>query len=50
MFDSLTVYQLRICGFGVVDFDGTGTIDTGMRRCYTNGLKPLSAMAFGTVT
>ena len=27
MFDSLTVYHLRICAFGVVDFDGTGTID-----------------------
>ena len=27
MFDSLTVYHLRICAFGIVDFYGTGTVD-----------------------
>ena len=27
MFDSLTVYNLRICAFEVVDLYGTGTID-----------------------
>ena len=26
MFDSLTVYHLRICAFEVVDFYGTGTV------------------------
>ena len=27
MFDSLTVYHLRVGAFEVVDFHGTGTID-----------------------
>ena len=27
MFDSLSVYHLRICALGIFDFDGTGTID-----------------------
>ena len=27
MFDSLTIHHLRVSAFGVVDLDGTGTIN-----------------------
>ena len=35
--------------FSKKDLSEAAYIITGTRRCYTNGFKPLSATAFGTI-